>query len=91
VLPNETLNGPINMVAPNAVTNREFTKALGSVLFRPTILPLPALVIRLLFGEMADALLLSSQRVKPTKLVESGYIFQQPNIEIVLRQLLRRL
>ena len=90
VLANETISGPVNIVAPSPVTNREFTKALGKVLSRPTILPLPAFAVRLLFGEMADALLLSSQRVTPTKLLQSGYIFQQPDIEIARRQLLRR-
>ena len=64
-LTNETLSGPVNFVAPNPVTNSEFTKTLGKALSRPTLFPIPAFGVRLAFGEMADALLLSSQRVEP--------------------------
>src|SRR6267142_2195671 len=70
-LEHESLRGPVNFVAPNPVTNAQFTKTLGKVLARPTILPVPAFAVRLLFGEMADALLLSSQRVEPTKLKQT--------------------
>src|SRR5207249_1528157 len=61
------LGGAINTVAPQAITNREFTKTLGRVLSRPTVFPVPAFMARLALGEMADALLLSSQRVEPAR------------------------
>src|SRR6266508_2808745 len=69
VLSNETLNGPVNLVTPNAVSNAEFTSTLGRVLGRPTLFPIPAFGARLAFGAMADALLLASQRVHPTRLL----------------------
>ena len=74
-LANETLRGPVNVVAPQPVTNREFTKTLGRVLRRPTVCPAPAFALRLALGEMADALLLASQRAEPAKLVAGGYPF----------------
>ncbi|HYN23987.1 MAG TPA: TIGR01777 family oxidoreductase, partial [Pyrinomonadaceae bacterium] len=67
-LASETLKGSVNFVAPKPVRNAEFTKTLGRVLSRPTIFPIPAFGARLVFGEMADALLLSSQRVEPMRL-----------------------
>ena len=84
------LNGPVNMVAPNPATNTEFTKTLGRVLRRPTILPLPAFGARLAFGEMADALLLASTRVDPARLREGGYDFGYPSLEDALRHVLGR-
>jgi NAD dependent epimerase/dehydratase family enzyme len=84
------LRGPVNAVAPKAVTNTEYTKALGHVLARPTILPLPAFAARLAFGEMADALLLSSTRVEPAALLRSGYHFQWSDLEGALRHLLNK-
>ena len=87
-LANETLRGPVNIVAPNPVTNREFTKAFGRVLHRPTFLPMPAFAVRLLFGEMADAALLASTRVEPKKLKSAGYRFRHPELEPALRELL---
>ena len=87
-LSTEALQGPVNVVAPQAVTNREFTATLGQVLRRPTRLPLPAFAARLLFGEMADALLLASTRVVPARLVASGYAFQYPELRTALRHLL---
>jgi uncharacterized protein (TIGR01777 family) len=89
VLSREELRGPVNAVAPNPVSNREFTKTLGRVLSRPTILPLPAFAARLAFGEMADAVLLASARVEPARLLSSGYRFQFPELEGALRHLLR--
>jgi NAD dependent epimerase/dehydratase family enzyme len=82
------LSGPVNAVAPQPVTNREFTKTLGSVLSRPTLVPLPAFAARLAFGEMADALLLASTRVQPARLLESGYTFQHASLEDALRHAL---
>lgn len=84
----ETLQGPVNVVAPSAVTNREFTTTLGNVLRRPTRLPLPAFAVRLMFGEMGDALLLASTRVTPARLMASGYTFQYPELEKALQHLL---
>ncbi|HET9789383.1 MAG TPA: DUF1731 domain-containing protein, partial [Pyrinomonadaceae bacterium] len=87
-LANETLKGPVNFVAPNPVRNAEFTKALGKALSRPTIFPIPAFGVRLAFGEMADALLLSSQRIEPKELSEASYAFKYPTLEPALRHVL---
>ena len=87
-LSTEALQGPVNVVAPQAVTNRAFTTTLGKVLRRPTRLPLPAFAARLLFGEMADALLLASTRVAPARLGASGYTFYYPELEAALQHLL---
>jgi len=84
------LRGPANVVAPNAVTNAVYTKTLGRVLFRPTIAPMPAFAARLAFGELADELLLASQRVTPRKLQETGYVFAYPELEAALRHQLGR-
>ena len=88
-LTNESIKGPVNFVAPNPVRNSEFTKALGSVLSRPTIFPIPGFGLRLLFGEMADALLLSGARVKPETLEQSAYPFKYPELMGALRHVLR--
>ena len=85
----ESLSGPVNATSPNPVRNIELTKALGKVLGRPTIVPVPAFAVRLMFGEMADALLLASQRVQPTRLEASGFNFQFPEIEAALRHALQ--
>jgi uncharacterized protein (TIGR01777 family) len=84
----ESLSGPVNAAAPQQVTNREFTKTLGRVLGRPTLFPLPAFAARLVFGEVADELLLASQRVEPARLMSSGYSFRFPDLEAALRHLL---
>ena len=89
-LTNEALSGPVNFVAPNPVTNAEFTRTLGKVLSRPTIFPIPAFGVRLVFGEMADALLLSSQRVKPAHLTQAGYRFQFSDLDAALRHVLHK-
>jgi uncharacterized protein (TIGR01777 family) len=83
-LSNETLRGPVNSVAPNPVTNREFTKTFGRVLKRPTLFPMPAFAARLAFGEMADGLLLASTRVEPKRLTEAGFRFRFPELEAAL-------
>lgn len=88
VLATDSLAGPVNAVSPGPVTNREFAETLGTVLGRPTIVPLPAVAARLLLGEMADELLLSGQRVEPAKLLGSGYRFRHPELEGALRDLL---
>src|SRR6266516_3419357 len=87
-LENDALRGPVNVVAPDAVTNLEFTKTLGKVLSRPTFFAVPEFAARLAFGEMADAMLLASQRVEPKRLAEAGYQFRYPNLEGALRHVL---
>ena len=82
------LEGPVNAVAPEAVRNADFGKTLGSVLKRPAVLPLPAFAARAAFGEVADALLLASQRVQPTKLTACGFRFDDPTLDGALRHLL---
>ena len=79
--------GVFNLSAPEPVTNKEFTVTLGKVLNRPTFLPFPLLPARLVFGEMVDALLLSSTRAKPKRLFESGYKFLYPELEDALKAL----
>ncbi len=86
----DRLHGPVNAVAPQPVTNREFTRTLGHILHRPTLFPMPAAAARLAFGEMADALLLSSARVTPTKLQDTGYTFRHRSLENGLRHVLGR-
>jgi uncharacterized protein (TIGR01777 family) len=88
LIQDESIQGPVNFVAPEPVRNAEFTKTLGRVLSRPTIFPIPAFGVRLAFGEMADALLLSSQRVEPSVLEDKGYQFRWPTLEPALRHLL---
>jgi len=90
ILTNEDINGPVNMVAPNPVTNREFTKTVGMVLKRPAILRVPALAIQALYGEMGKELLLTSTRALPRRLQSSGFDFQFPYLEDGLRHVLRR-
>lgn len=82
--------GPINAVAPNPVTNREFTRTLGRVLRRPTFLPAPAFAIRLMLGEMGQRLLLEGQRVTPQRLLARGFEFRTPELEAALRHELQR-
>ncbi len=83
-----SLKGAVNVVAPAPVTNLQFTKALGKVLGRPTIAPLPAFVVKMVFGEMGEELLLGSQRVEPTQLLATGFSFRYPEIEGALRRAL---
>ncbi|MCS7160173.1 MAG: TIGR01777 family oxidoreductase [Gemmatales bacterium] len=90
VLDQEALAGPVNFTSPEPVTNAEFTRTLGRVLRRPTIFPMPRFAARLVFGEMADALFLSSARVRPKKLLDAGFNFDYPNLEAALRHLLQR-
>ena len=86
----EKLQGPVNLVSPNPVTNREFTKTLGRVLSRPTIFPVPPFALRLMLGQLADEALLASARVVPSRLSSAGYAFRYPTLEGALRHLLRR-
>ena len=80
VLRMESVQGPVNVVAPEPVTNADFTQALSHLLHRPAFLPMPAFAARFALGEMADELLLASQRVEPVKLSASGYTYQQPEL-----------
>ena len=89
-LTDEGFAGPVNVVAPGAVRSGDFARALGRVLGRPALLPVPALALRLLFGEMADGALLASARVTPARLQAGGYGFRFPGLEDALRHLLGR-
>ena len=87
-LTHDLLRGPVNFVAPSPVTNAEFTKTLGKALSRPTLFPIPAFGVRLIFGEMGEALLLGGQRVAPKRLMSEGYQFQYPELRSALQRLL---
>ena len=89
VVNNDALSGPVNMVAPTPVTNAEFTKTLASVLHRPAIFPVPSFVVKTLFGEMGETILLGSQRVQPSQLLASGYPFRLRTLRESLERLLR--
>ncbi len=80
----QPLDGPVNVTAPETGTNADFTKALGNALHRPTIMPAPALAIRLAFGEMGNAMLLEGQHVVPTKLLRSDFSFGYPHLDAAL-------
>jgi len=82
-------NGPINAVAPEPVRNAEFAEIVGRILHRPARLPAPPFLLRLALGEMADALLLSSQRAIPERLLQTGYSFKSAHLEAALRTMLR--
>jgi uncharacterized protein (TIGR01777 family) len=84
------LRGPVNLVSPNPVTNAEFAATLGRVLARPAIVPVPRIALELLYGEMADAAILASQRVMPGALRASGFAFELPTLEQALRAVLGR-
>ncbi len=84
------LSGPVNTVAPNPVRNSEFTGVLAKTLHRPALFPAPAFALRLALGEMADALLLVSQKVLPSKLTDSGYRFLQPSLAGALAEVFQK-
>jgi uncharacterized protein (TIGR01777 family) len=88
VIATDSITGVLNAVAPEPVTNGEFTAALGRALKRPTVLAAPAFAVRLaLGGDMAEQLLLSSQRAMPVRTLEAGYKYKQPLLEPALRDL----
>jgi uncharacterized protein (TIGR01777 family) len=89
MLARSDLSGPVNVAAPEPVTNAELTKTLGRVLGRPTFVPVPAFALRIAFGEVADALL-ASTRLRPERLLETGYRFRYPELEGALRHVLAR-
>jgi len=83
------IEGPVNVVAPNPVTNRQLTATLGKVLRRPAIFPVPGLALKLLIGESAEELLLQGQRVLPARLAAAGYQFRQPDLAAALTATLK--
>jgi uncharacterized protein (TIGR01777 family) len=87
-LDHPTVSGPLNLVSPQEVTSKEFARTLGKVLNRPSFLPLPAFAARLALGEMADALLLASTRMRPAALEELGYEFRVPDLAAAIRSAL---
>ncbi|MGZ4835548.1 MAG: TIGR01777 family oxidoreductase [Terriglobales bacterium] len=87
-LTNESLRGPVNAVAPNPVTNAEFTRVLGSVLHRPTLFPVPAFVVRTMFGQMGEELLLASNRAVPQAALAGGFQFRYPELRGALEHVL---
>lgn len=89
-LENNNVRGPVNTISPQPVTNMEFTKALAAAMHRPVLLPAPPFALRLALGEMADALLLSSQRVLPQKLQQLGYPFMHLDLAAALSDLLKQ-
>ncbi len=84
----DSLKGPVNVTAPNPVTNKEFTNILGKAINRPAVMPMPAFAAKLAFGEMANDLLLASTKVAPKKLSDSGYEFQYPELKPALKHIL---
>lgn len=88
IIDNKSVAGPVNATAPEPVPNKEFSKTLAAVLGRPALLKMPAFPLRLIFGEMADELLLNGQRVIPKKLLDAGFKFQFADIGSALRDLL---
>lgn len=85
-LEHENVRGAVNNTSPNPVTNEEFTKTLGTVLYRPTFLPLPEFAVHMVLGEMGDALLLDSTRVVPKRLMDAGYEFKYPELNTALKR-----
>ena len=85
----ESIQGPVNCVAPGIVTNQEFTKILGKVLKRPVVFPLPEFAVKLMFGEMGESLLLGGVRALPNKLLDAGYQFCCPDLETTLESMFR--
>ncbi len=88
LLERDDISGAVNVVAPEAVTNAEFTRTLGKVLGRPTITIAPAFGLKLVYGEMADATILASQRADSRRLREAGFEFRFPRLEDALREVL---
>jgi uncharacterized protein (TIGR01777 family) len=88
VVGTRNMSGPVNVVAPNPVTNLEFTRSLAGALRRPAPLPVPGLALRLAFGEMAEATILQSERVVPARLSAAGFNFEYPKLDAALRAIL---
>jgi uncharacterized protein (TIGR01777 family) len=90
LLENPSLSGPINVTSPNPVTSAQFARALGRAVHRPAVLPAPAPLLRLAFGEIADEALLSSARAYPSRLNAAGFSFTHPNIDQALAAALKK-
>jgi uncharacterized protein (TIGR01777 family) len=88
ILGNEDIEGPVNAVAPQEVRCSEFARTLGKFLSRPAVMPLPAFAARLALGEMAESLLLASQRVRPKVLEDHGYAYKKPSLDAAIRSAL---
>ncbi len=86
----DAVTGPLNAVAPEPITNAEFTRTLGEVLGRPTVVRAPAFALRFALREMADSVLLASQRAMPVRTLEAGYAFRHPLLRAALEDLLGR-
>lgn len=86
----ETLHGAMNVSAPNPVTNAVFAKALGAAMGRPSFMPLPAFLLTLIFGQMAQEIMLSGQHVVPEKALNHGYVFQYPDIQSALNAIVSK-
>jgi len=86
----DDVRGVYNAVAPDPVTNRDFTRALGQALHRPAFLPVPAFALKLLFGEMAEGTVLPSQRALPSRALAEGFTFHYPTLEEALAHSLTR-
>jgi hypothetical protein len=89
IMKNEKITGPVNVTAPNPVNNAEFTKVLGRSLHRPAVIQMPAFILRMLMGEVADELLLTGQKVIPRKISESGYQFKYPILSNAVKNIVR--
>jgi uncharacterized protein (TIGR01777 family) len=90
IINNDALHGPVNLVSPTPVTNARFTRTLGKVLKRPTLFTIPAGIIQALYGEMGREILLASTRVMPQKIMDAGFDFRYPDLELAMRHLLGR-
>ncbi len=90
VINNKDIKGAINATAPNPVTNKDFASTLASVLKRPAFLPMPAFVLKLMLGQMAEELLLSGQRVIPKKILDAAYVFQYAELENALSEVVKQ-
>ena len=89
-LESETISGPINLVSPNPVKNKKFTKALGKALHRPTVLPAPEFAMKMAFGEMGTETILSDQRIVPNQLLKHGFEFEHPKIDDAFQSIFAR-
>jgi hypothetical protein len=84
------LKGPINATSPNAVTNKEFSRTLASVLKRPAVIPLPEMMVKVLFGEMGTELLLQGQRIYPRRILKAGFEYQYSDLRLALSDILKK-
>ncbi|MEO7192219.1 MAG: TIGR01777 family oxidoreductase [Vicinamibacterales bacterium] len=87
-LANGALSGPVNATSPSPVTNSDFSRAIGAALHRPSLLPVPGFVLKILVGELADAALLGGQRALPRSAQREGFVFKHPQVGEALRSLL---